>query len=282
MQAKHNRGVQCDICGESLPTEHDLKLHLATKHNNGLLCLFRDCPLVFGTQPALKSHLAQEHNYDPPSVAFVAHQPPTRKSEPAGASSSRYLPTPLSDRVASSDIRRRSAATTPRGGYQLPSQYQELKVPVSSTAQSEIDQFLRSQQSWNHEGLLSYTSLPSQAPPPTGPPSVTHSMQHSPLHHQPKSKRSRPSNSQPTSESVAGTVDTASVAGSDRTCHTCTIEFPFPRDLKSAPSPKHTLLVSADTRIEFTHRLNITAAECSAKSATNRCRPSTVASGMSP
>jgi len=145
-------------------------------------------------------------------------------------------------------------SSTPQGGYQLPSQYQELKVPVSSTAASEIDQFFRSQQSWNHEGLLSYTSLPSQAPPPTGPPSVTHSMQHSPLHHQPKSKRSRPSKSQPLNEAVARSkassneavagseVDSneavvGSVVGSDRTCHTCTIEFRFPCDLKSALSP---------------------------------------------
>jgi len=145
-------------------------------------------------------------------------------------------------------------SSTPQGGYQLPSQYQELKVPVSSTAESVFDQFLGSQQSWNHGGLLSYTSLPSQAPPPTGPPSVTYSMQHSPLHHQPKSKRSRPSKSQPLNEAVARSkassneavagseVDSneavvGSVVGSDRTCHTCTIEFRFPCDLKSALSP---------------------------------------------
>jgi len=146
----------------------------------------------------------------------------------ADISSSRSLPARPSDRLVSPHNRRRS-----RGGYHLlQSQSQELEVPAGSSADSDIDQYLRSQQSWNHGGLSSYTSFPSQAPRPMAPPSVTHSTHHSPLYRKHKTKRSRPSNSQPTAESVAGTVETASVAGSDRTCHTCTIEFPFPRDLK--------------------------------------------------
>jgi hypothetical protein len=163
-------------------------------------------------------------------------------------SNSRSLPAHPSHQVVSSDIRRRSAATIARGSYQLhPSQSHELEVPNDSS--TEIDRFLESQRSWdNRGGLSSFTNVPSQVPRTMGPPSVTHSTQHSPLQRKHKSKRSRPSNSQPADGSVAGTADTVSVAGSDRTCLTCNFEFPFPRDLKSvSPFPSLALALLPST-----------------------------------
>jgi len=59
--AKHNGGVQCPICHESLSTEYSRNRHLATKHGQGLPCKYEGCNALFGTEPALNNHLAKEH-----------------------------------------------------------------------------------------------------------------------------------------------------------------------------------------------------------------------------
>ncbi|KAF8532896.1 hypothetical protein BDD12DRAFT_536720 [Trichophaea hybrida] len=152
---------------------------------------------------------------------------------------SRSLPPHPSDRQASNP-QRRTAVTPTHGDHLVPSQPQQLSVSGGSCGNSELDHFLRSQPSWvNREGLSSFTSVPlSPAARTMPPPSVTHSIHRSPLDRKHKGKRTRPAITHPPPESVAGT-DTVSMAGSDRTCHECHTEFPFPRDLKIHVVAKH-------------------------------------------